>query len=113
MRGKDFTGQNSLLVPRITPAGAGKSYVQSRHKLMYQDHPRRCGEKFSGQLDAASGTGSPPQVRGKAGGGGGLSVTIRITPAGAGKRLVFIGITNINMLKKIYFAYSLLLNNNY
>ena len=35
---------------------------------------------------ASAGTGSPPQVRVKAGGGDASAKEVRITPAGAGKR---------------------------
>ncbi len=37
-------------VGRITPAGAGKTYVNGGSAVLYGDHPRRCGENTTGTL---------------------------------------------------------------
>ena len=87
MRGKDILSDQSYPVTGITPAYAGKRLHQGRSHLLYQDHPRLCGEKafFVGFLREL--IGSPPPMRGKEM----LSVyqigKIRITPAYAGKSL--------------------------
>ena len=52
-----------------------------------QDHPRRCGENRVQANGGGSGAGSPPQVRGKPGGGDTMNNKTRITPAGAGKTI--------------------------
>ena len=76
---------------RITPAGAGKTTHKQPRGEGGKDHPRRCGENQYGEQESDWDMGSPPQVRGKrlppycgANGGG-------ITPAGAGKTVVFDG----------------------
>ena len=75
--------------PRITPAYAGKSFIVLSEGMIFRDHPRMCGEKSINLAQGVSSYGSPPHVRGKAGGqaerGGGL----RITPACAGKSVDF------------------------
>ena len=74
---------------RITPAHAGKRYAHGHNQVGKQDHPRPRGEKFSWPSDATFQPGSPPPTRGKAvkvvcdGGEHG------ITPAHAGKRVLF------------------------
>ena len=50
---------------RITPAGAGKTFIVAGFVRMHEDHPRRCGENEIPCLAAIHATGSPPQVRGK------------------------------------------------
>ena len=76
---------------RITPAGAGKTRISSSRSGASEDHPRRCGENTPGGDAAFARAGSPPQVRGK------LIITAPdelgngITPAGAGKTLLFFG----------------------
>ena len=72
---------------RITPAGAGKTGVSLPALILFQDHPRRCGENVAPCLILYLYAGSPPQVRGKL-----FVVDIyvgckRITPAGAGKTI--------------------------
>ena len=70
---------------RITPAGAGKTFIVAGFVRMHEDHPRRCGENEIPCLAAIHATGSPPQVRGKHSNGFGQDGWWRITPAGAGK----------------------------
>ncbi len=72
-------------VYRITPAGAGKTIFSFFHPIHNQDHPRRCGENPTTKRAYRRTLGSPPQVRGKPVSAGGLGMTFRITPAGAGK----------------------------
>ena len=44
MRGKPIAAMIALAVYRITPADAGKTLQADRAELLYQDHPRGCGE---------------------------------------------------------------------
>ena len=74
---------------RITPAGAGKTFGTNAKILTNSDHPRRCGENPTMKRAYRRTPGSPPQVRGKP-----LSLGIpvlyhRITPAGAGKTVLW------------------------
>ena len=46
MRGKDSSTIAFAFRSGITPAYAGKSEKQQRHKHVGEDHPRLCGEKF-------------------------------------------------------------------
>ena len=69
----------------ITPAGAGKTHIDSTHTATLQDHPRRCGENNRGTPKKILTAGSPPQVRGKLHFISMICYNIRITPAGAGK----------------------------
>ena len=45
MRGKGTSGRLAFVVLRITPAYAGKSSFLFPPKILYEDHPRLCGEK--------------------------------------------------------------------
>ena len=70
---------------RITPAYAGKSFLNPKHNDSYQDHPRLCGEKKNLPTPPIIVSGSPPPMRGKVCGvllDRGVS---GITPAYAGK----------------------------
>ena len=63
--------------------------------LSTRDHPRRCGENNKNTLCYGKDIGSPPQVRGKH---CKLAVNVagrRITPAGAGKTLLFLDFENL------------------
>ncbi len=51
--------------PRITPAGAGKTYRPKTNTNERRDHPRRCGENRFTRKFKTDFLGSPPQVRGK------------------------------------------------
>ena len=85
MRGKLLKRVFPLHNARITPAGAGKTFIDFKTPLFKPDHPRRCGENYFTSTTAPLVIGSPPQVRGK------HRITTRqvtiqrITPAGAGK----------------------------
>ena len=91
MRGKAFP---LLVMPtqsRITPAYAGKRGHRRFGPGTIRDHPRVCGEKGSSTFWSRNHSGSPPRMRGKVlfktlGEG-----TFGITPACAGKRMVFAG----------------------
>ena len=54
------------LLPRITPACAGKSDQIGAAALGGEDHPRLCGEKLEYLEQLHRSLGSPPLVRGKA-----------------------------------------------
>ena len=89
MRGKQSGKHVTMWKLRITPAGAGKTEVDGRSGAGKADHPRRCGENHQVCRTGSIQPGSPPQVRGKL-----LTHATRqrnagITPAGAGKTLVF------------------------
>ena len=77
-------------LPRITPAGAGKTLPPLLRSVSLWDHPRRCGENIFSSSCFLLVPGSPPQVRGKL-----VDITLlhyaaRITPAGAGKTAIAI-----------------------
>ena len=85
VRGKLRSRDARALPFRITPAGAGKTYVDEIVDLDSEDHPRRCGENLVLVSVKKPFLGSPPQVRGKLVQlATGLGKT-GITPAGAGK----------------------------
>ena len=54
--------------------------------LLYQDHPRVCGEKEKPRRHWVNRQGSPPRMRGKVSGIIAARMCDRITPAYAGKR---------------------------
>ena len=85
MRGKLSCVFESLIVCRITPAGAGKTISYQPMPRQSEDHPRRCGENTDSGRICCCYVGSPPQVRGKLGDKSNQSAPFGITPAGAGK----------------------------
>ena len=74
----------------ITPAYAGKSSIPSRRCCFCRDHPRVCGEKPLFLFFRFFGLGSPPRVRGKAVHHLAVIISIRITPACAGKSITLL-----------------------
>ena len=46
VRGKRLSQPIRRQSRRITPAGAGKTWVVKKIKLGQEDHPRRCGENY-------------------------------------------------------------------
>ena len=91
MRGKGPDDRAHPLVPGITPACAGKRKPHLHKKGCTWDHPRVCGEKLVRLMCCRCLAGSPPRMRGK-------DFLIQhclfsqgITPAYAGKRMVFAG----------------------
>ena len=85
VRGKQSVYKSVCAVPRITPAGAGKTSSSYRTTIHLQDHPRRCGENSITAAVLWVHGGSPPQVRGKRDAMLRVRQCLRITPAGAGK----------------------------
>ena len=69
----------------ITPAYAGKRPMFSGPLQATGDHPRVCGEEERVNRCACWTEGSPPRMRGRAGGGNSVHGLFRITPACAGK----------------------------
>ena len=88
MRGKGCIRKFMEENIRITPAYAGKSYIQQFPRKFFWDHPRLCGEKQAMNTENENPTGSPPPMRGKALLQHILPRMIRITPAYAGKRSI-------------------------
>ena len=87
MRGKVIsTGVASVKI-RITPAYAGKRYGICWNKLVYQDHPRLCGEKIQKKVKILQFLGSPPPMRGKDAVCIFCMFSCGITPAYAGKSI--------------------------
>ena len=86
MRGKVYRLMIIKTAQRITPAHAGKSRVKLTNLNWIQDHPRTCGEKLRNAVIQWGVIGSPPHMRGKAKSSFSLMITMRITPAHAGKR---------------------------
>ena len=89
MRGKGRCLWFCKLVLGITPAYAGKRKICLWPWATTQDHPRICGEKPHSVLVDPVCVGSPPHMRGK-----GRATTARvahtgITPAYAGKSLLY------------------------
>ena len=85
VRGKVLIQLYRLYKPGITPARAGKSRRKIAAPSRNRDHPRACGEKQLSESGLGTTQGSPPRVRGKAGGGETERNPERITPARAGK----------------------------
>ena len=85
VRGKVWRSPAAPGTQGITPACAGKRRPVPSPRSTRQDHPRVCGEKSGLMRSNATGTGSPPRVRGKDVSGADATPWIRITPACAGK----------------------------
>ena len=65
VRGKEIALPEFMNKLGITPACAGKSYLQELPQLEAGDHPRVCGEKAANFRAECGAIGSPPRVRGK------------------------------------------------
>ena len=87
VRGKGVQSCNERVAVGITPAYAGKSWGRARTSSRRRDHPRVCGEKAYSLVMSGSLWGSPPRMRGKAGGGRERHPAEGITPAYAGKSI--------------------------
>ena len=85
MRGKVLGLRTSGLLPRITPAYAGKSASDISAASFKRDHPRLCGEKPQQEDTRKNQRGSPPPMRGKVFFFDPEHLRIGITPAYAGK----------------------------
>ena len=87
MRGKVSQFVNLFGGDGITPAYAGKSGLPLKVCKYKEDHPRVCGEKIVFRFSYPCVTGSPPRMRGKVSSSVVSPVSMRITPAYAGKSL--------------------------
>ena len=85
MRGKVIVTLGIIIIYRITPAYAGKSYHYAWGKAHHGDHPRLCGEKHLTKSCGTVGEGSPPPMRGKDDERANADLFPGITPAYAGK----------------------------
>ena len=85
MRGKHYDEPSSPTHPRITPAHAGKTGLDSVIIFATKDHPRTCGENREGKTLYPLSFGSPPHMRGKRKYLYRQDAEERITPAHAGK----------------------------
>ena len=85
VRGKRRKENRRRRSRRITPAGAGKTWLYGEKGNKNEDHPRRCGENAQMGRMRDVNLGSPPQVRGKLNKSCVNFRRQRITPAGAGK----------------------------
>ena len=89
VRGKVKENQTLWYEDRITPACAGKSYIRLALLHPTWDHPRMCGEKqLVAELPKTS-LGSPPHVRGKVDLVAVFISRFGITPACAGKSVIW------------------------
>ena len=91
MRGKGIQRDQHEPQHGITPAYAGKSHGGMQRCRLRWDHPRVCGEKCWPLVCTIWLIGSPPRMRGKVGRPAGPAPHIGITPAYAGKRVLFCG----------------------
>ena len=94
VRGKRHFLASSNFRLGITPAGAGKTFLDEPEKEEQWDHPRRCGENEMQVITARVSEGSPPQVRGKHSYLPIFGHFNGITPAGAGKTRFFSNFTS-------------------
>ena len=85
MRGKLTLSISFPLCFRITPAHAGKTYLNCACFHLFQDHPRACGENSFECTIYSLYQGSPPRMRGKRCSQQSCYCMPRITPAHAGK----------------------------
>ena len=89
MRGKQKVDRIEKGGIRITPADAGKTIDKDGVIVIGQDHPRGCGENQVCRKSSPHASGSPPRMRGKPINWLSVAVSYRITPADAGKTLLF------------------------
>ena len=89
MRGKVYAAVSMPDTVGITPAYAGKSPAGFSLYHARWDHPRLCGEKLHNTFRIHRQMGSPPPMRGKAIGVPSSQYFRRITPAYAGKRILY------------------------
>ena len=89
MRGKVASEMILLALERITPAYAGKRHVCSAPYKGTGDHPRVCGEKALSTFSSRKNSGSPPRMRGKVQPDADGCRPPGITPAYAGKRMLY------------------------
>ena len=85
MRGKPLEILPAHNERRITPADAGKTLIMPTVLNSDWDHPRGCGENLLLHLRLRLLLGSPPRMRGKHSSKNVNMLSMRITPADAGK----------------------------
>ena len=85
MRGKQKAPDRASSRGRITPAHAGKTFVNGKRYYSTTDHPRACGENTLPFGSTFVSFGSPPRMRGKRYFDTCATLDERITPAHAGK----------------------------
>ena len=85
MREKPKILRRSPLMPRITPASAGKTSCNFNGYIFIRDHPRECGKNSFPEPPKLKDTGSPPRVREKPKSSICCCRSSGITPASAGK----------------------------
>ena len=89
MRGKVVYSELCMYNRRITPAHAGKSLRDIQWRICRRDHPRTCGEKLLWHGLFFRLGGSPPHMRGKVKSFNSYNLPYGITPAHAGKSLLY------------------------
>ena len=89
MRGKVIVRSRNAVQIGITPAYAGKSARILKRRTEKRDHPRVCGEKLKFGTNVTKNPGSPPRVRGKGIVHVFVPEKLGITPAYAGKRMLY------------------------
>ena len=89
MRGKAIRRCHCIPPLRITPAHAGKRHWRSGGNAAAWDHPRTCGEKKPTFGSDFFTLGSPPHMRGKVVNNTLVLQKLGITPAHAGKRILY------------------------
>ena len=90
MRGKVARNELRALQYGITPAYAGKRAKPSDYLRPDEDHPRICGEKKPYKRMGRFAVGSPPHMRGKVARKFVPPTSPGITPAYAGKSLIWL-----------------------
>ena len=89
MRGKLLVTNFTPATGGITPADAGKTKRYERSTGESWDHPRGCGENLTVAMTVDSKVGSPPRMRGKRYLSPSSDFGFGITPADAGKTILF------------------------
>ena len=84
MRGICVPIDKYILYIRFTPAYAGNMKTTSTYNLLFQVHPRVCGEYNKNEYKNGFYKGSPPRMRGIFSDSETLYLSIRFTPAYAG-----------------------------
>ena len=90
MRGKRRGSRTPAFDSRITPADAGKTWVFGFLWRARWDHPRGCGENAAVAVEKSDAAGSPPRMRGKRQHPELALLFHGITPADAGKTLIYL-----------------------
>ena len=90
VREKRLNTRHLSLELGITPACAGKTYIQQFQFKEYEDHPRVCGKNWISWTLMSVWQGSPPRVREKLFAKGCRGLILRITPASAGKTCLYL-----------------------